>query len=31
MHWRHSTRVGTALGSRIGKYTATHLLKQLDE
>jgi hypothetical protein len=31
MHWRHSTRVGTALGSRIGTYTATHLLKQLDE
>ncbi|HEU4928045.1 MAG TPA: vanadium-dependent haloperoxidase [Vicinamibacterales bacterium] len=31
MHWRHSTRVGTALGSRIGEYTATHLLKQLDE
>ena len=31
MHWRHSTRVGAALGSRIGKYTATHLLKQLDE
>jgi hypothetical protein len=31
MHWRHSTRVGTALGSRIGKYTATHLLEPLDE
>ena len=31
MHWRHSTRVGAALGSRIGKYTATHLLEQLDE
>jgi hypothetical protein len=27
MHWRNSTRVGTALGSRIGKYTATHLLR----
>jgi hypothetical protein len=31
MHWRNSTRAGTALGSRIGKYTATHLLKPLDE
>jgi len=30
MHWRNSTEVGTALGSRIGKYTATHLLKLLD-
>jgi hypothetical protein len=30
MHWRHSTKVGTALGSRVGKYTATHLLKPLD-
>jgi hypothetical protein len=27
MHWRHSTEVGTRLGSRVGKYTATHLLK----
>lgn len=31
MHWRHSTEVGTAVGSKIGKYTATHLLKRLDE
>jgi hypothetical protein len=31
MHWRHSTEVGTALGSRVGKYTATHLLKPLDD
>ena len=31
MHWRNSTEVGTALGSRVGKYTATHLLKPLDE
>ena len=30
MHWRHSTEVGTSLGSRVGKYTATHLLKPLD-
>jgi hypothetical protein len=30
MHWRHSTKVGTALGSRVGKYTATHLLKPLE-
>jgi PAP2 superfamily len=27
MHWRHSTEVGTRLGGRVGKYTATHLLK----
>lgn len=31
MHWRHSTEVGTRLGSRVGKYTATHLLKRLDD
>ena len=31
MHWRNSTEVGTALGSRVGKYTATHLLKPLDD
>ena len=31
MHWRHSTEVGTALGSKVGKYTATHLLKALDD
>lgn len=30
MHWRNSTVVGTALGSKVGKYTATHLLKPLD-
>jgi hypothetical protein len=30
MHWRNSTEVGTALGSRVGKYTAKHLLKLLD-
>jgi hypothetical protein len=30
MHWRNSTEVGTSLGSRVGKYTATHLLKLLD-
>lgn len=29
MHWRNSTEVGTAVGSRVGKYTATHLLKRL--
>jgi hypothetical protein len=29
MHWRHSTKVGTALGSRVGRYTARHLLKPL--
>ena len=31
MHWRHSTEVGTKLGMRVGKYTATHLLKPLDD
>jgi len=30
MHWRNSTQAGTALGSKVGKYTATHLLKLLD-
>ena len=27
MHFRHSTEVGTDVGSKVGKYTATHLLK----
>ncbi len=31
MHFRNSTEVGAALGSRVGKYTATHLLKRLDD
>jgi hypothetical protein len=31
MHWRHSTEVGTALGRRVGHYTATHLLKRRDD
>jgi len=31
MHWRSSTEAGTHLGSRVGRYTATHLLKPLDE
>ncbi len=31
MHWRHSTEVGSRVGSRVGKYTATHLLKPLDD
>ena len=31
MHWRNSTEVGTAVGSKVGKYTATHLLKRLDD
>jgi hypothetical protein len=30
MHWRNSTEVGTRVGSRVGKYAATHLLKPLD-
>src|SRR5262245_48850131 len=28
MHWRNSTEVGTALGRRVGRYTARHLLEQ---
>jgi hypothetical protein len=31
MHWHNSTEVGTRVGSRVGKYTATHLLKPLDD
>jgi hypothetical protein len=31
MHWRNSTEVGTRVGSRVGRYTATHLLKPLDD
>jgi hypothetical protein len=30
MHFRNSTEVGTAVGSKVGKYTAMHLLKPLD-
>ena len=30
MHFRNSTEVGTQVGSKVGKYTATHLLKPLD-
>jgi hypothetical protein len=30
MHWRRSTEVGTRIGTRVGHYTATHLLKPLD-
>jgi hypothetical protein len=31
MHWRNSTEVGTALGRRVGRYTARHLLRPLDD
>ena len=31
MHWRNSTEVGAALGRRVGRYTARHLLKRLDD
>jgi len=31
MHFRHSTEVGTAVGRKVGNYTANHLLKPLDE
>jgi hypothetical protein len=30
MHWRHSTEVGTRIGTQVGHYTATHLLKERD-
>jgi hypothetical protein len=30
MHFRNSTEVGSAVGSKVGKYTATHLLKPVD-
>jgi hypothetical protein len=29
IHWRHSTEVATRIGTRVGHYTATHLLKPL--
>jgi hypothetical protein len=31
MHWRNSTEVGRALGRRVGRYTARHLLERLDD
>jgi hypothetical protein len=31
MHWRNSAEMGTRVGSKVGKYTATHLLERLDE
>jgi hypothetical protein len=31
MHWRKSTEVGTALGGRVGRYTAGHLLRPLED
>jgi hypothetical protein len=31
MHWRNSTEVGAALGRRVGRYTARHLLERLDD
>jgi hypothetical protein len=31
MHWRYSTEVGARIGTRVGQYTATHLLKGLDD
>lgn len=31
MHWRNSIEVGASLGSRVGKYTATHLLKLAED
>ena len=31
MHWRNSTEVGTALGRRVGRYTARHLLSRIDD
>jgi hypothetical protein len=31
MHWRNSVEAGASLGSRVGRYTATHLLTPLDD
>ena len=31
MHWRNSVEVGASVGSKVGKFTATHLLKPLDD
>ena len=31
MHWRNSAEVGAALGRRVGRYTARHLLQRLDD
>jgi hypothetical protein len=31
MHWRHSAAVGIVVGSRVGSYTARHLLKPRDD
>jgi hypothetical protein len=30
MHWRNSTEVGTAVGRKVGTFTATHLLELLE-
>ena len=29
MHWRNSTEVGTAVGRKVGKFTAKHLLRPI--
>jgi hypothetical protein len=31
MHWRSSTEAGTALGRKVGRYTARHLLQPLHD
>jgi len=31
MHWRNSVEVGASVGSKVGKFTATHLLKPIDD
>ena len=31
MHWRNSVEAGARLGSRVGTYSARHLLKPLDD
>jgi hypothetical protein len=31
MHWRNSVDVGVSVGSKVGRFTATHLLKPLDD
>jgi hypothetical protein len=31
MHFRNSVEVGVSVGSRAGRFTATHLLKPIDD
>jgi hypothetical protein len=31
MHFRNSVEVGVSVGSWVGRFTATHLLKPIDD